>query len=384
MKILYHHRIASKDGQFVHVEELTNALLEQGHSIQFVAPDVAENADFGSDGGYVAKLKRLLPGFLYELLELAYSGLIAVKLVAAIVRDRPDFIYERYNLFQPAGVIVARLFRLPLLLEVNAPLYAEREKYSGISLHRLARWTESYTWRNASVVLPVTQVLGDMVEAVGVDKSRIEVIHNGINERIRDSVFGELVGTDKVNTITIGFVGFLNQWHRIDIAVKALSKFPELDVRLLCVGDGDNNIRQELVTLAQDLGVADRVEFTGLKNREEVFQLVKQFDIALQPAVTAYASPLKMFEYLAAGCLILAPKKDNILEILNESNALLFIDEDFDDFEAKLRLGIEDIEQYRGLRKQARATIDEKNFTWQANARRVVALAEQKIKSDHR
>ena len=30
MRILYQHRIASKDGQFVHVEELTNALIKQG------------------------------------------------------------------------------------------------------------------------------------------------------------------------------------------------------------------------------------------------------------------------------------------------------------------------------------------------------------------
>lgn len=53
MKILYHHRIASKDGQYVHVEEIITALKDNGHEIIMVAPNVAENSDFGSDCGFV-------------------------------------------------------------------------------------------------------------------------------------------------------------------------------------------------------------------------------------------------------------------------------------------------------------------------------------------
>ena len=73
MKILYHHRIASKDGQYVHVEELTNAFTDAGHSINFVAPEFNKSSDFGYEGGPAAKLKALLPRAVYELLELSYS-----------------------------------------------------------------------------------------------------------------------------------------------------------------------------------------------------------------------------------------------------------------------------------------------------------------------
>ena len=51
MRILYHHRIASKDGQYVHVVELTEALKRLGHEIIMVCPNVAENSVFGSEGG---------------------------------------------------------------------------------------------------------------------------------------------------------------------------------------------------------------------------------------------------------------------------------------------------------------------------------------------
>ena len=79
MKILYHHRIASKDGQYVHVEELTNALTEAGHSINIVAPEFNKSSDFGYEGGPAAKLKALLPQVAYELLELSYSLVVAFK-----------------------------------------------------------------------------------------------------------------------------------------------------------------------------------------------------------------------------------------------------------------------------------------------------------------
>ena len=131
MKILYHHRIASKDGQYVHVEEIIRALTMLDHDIHIVAPNVAENSEFGSDGGWVDSLKAKLPQFFYELLEFGYAFYAFFKLAIAIIKFKPDVIYERYNLFFPAGVWASKVFNIPLLLEVNAPLYQERKKYDG-------------------------------------------------------------------------------------------------------------------------------------------------------------------------------------------------------------------------------------------------------------
>jgi glycosyltransferase involved in cell wall biosynthesis len=376
MKILYHHRIASKDGQYVHVEELTNALREIGHELLMVAPGFAEKSDFGSEGGIAARLKKALPQALYEILELGYSLVVAVKLVKAIRRFKPDFIYERYNLYQPAGVMVARLFRLPILLEVNAPLADERKKYSGLGIEWLARWSERYTWRHADKVLPVTAVLASIMEGQGVPKEKIEVIHNGINEHVMRGILAE--GKPIKDALTIGFTGFIHPWHRLDLAIEAIARLGRKDVRLVCVGDGD--IVPELKALAQERGVADQVEFAGLKNRQEVFEYVKNFDIALQPAVTPYASPLKLFEYMAAGALIIAPRTPNILEIVNEHCALMFEVGNSDDFTEKLEQAICEHQKLVNLRTASRIEIDKKGFTWQKNAARVSRLADGLIR----
>lgn len=371
MKILYHHRIASKDGQYVHVEELTNAFKELGHQLYFVAPESSKKSDFGNDGGLTTKLKKLLPRPIYELLELGYSLLIAVKLIAAILKFKPDFIYERYNLYQPVGVILAKIFRIPIALEVNAPLVDEREKYSGLSLIKFARFIENFTWKTADYVLPVTNVLAKIIEKTGVDRNRIHVIQNGINKNLLDREFKK---KEKFNTnrIVIGFVGFINPWHRLDIALDAIAAYRSKNIHLICIGDGD--IKKDLEEQAKRLDICEHVTFTGLVTRDEVFGYIQNFDIALQPAVTAYASPLKLFEYLGASCLIIAPNSENICEILSDDNSILFESDNYQDFSSKLSLAVEKFDTFDSKRIQARETIFNKGFTWQQNAQRVIDL----------
>jgi glycosyltransferase involved in cell wall biosynthesis len=371
MKILYHHRIASKDGQFVHVEELTNAFIEQGHELKFVAPSLNENSDFGHDGGFVTKLKKLLPRALYELLELSYSLWIFIKLVKAIKQFKPEFIYERYNLYQPAGIWASKLFNIPLILEVNAPLVYERKTYSGLALVKFAKWIENYTWKNATHTLPVTDVLADHLREVGVKEQNITVIHNGVNQQFIDEMLAKPIANNK-KEIVIGFTGFIHPWHGMDKAIEAIAKHKNLSLKLICVGDG--NILPELKEQAKGLGISDKIEFAGLVTRDKVMAYVEQFDITLQPDVTAYASPLKMFEYMAVGSVIIAPDSPNIREILSDDTALFFEKGDQASFIEQLDYAIENIDTLEAKRKAVKVSVIDKQFVWQENAKQIIKL----------
>lgn len=376
MKILYHHRIASKDGQYVHVEELTNAFIEQGHELYFVAPQVNENAEFGGDGGFVSKLKKALPQSLYEIIELTYSLWVFIKLAVAILKFKPDVIYERYNLYQPAGVLVAKLFNIPLLLEINAPLAEEREKYSGLAMPSFAKKIEDYTWRGADYCLPVSNVLADYVRAVGIEENKIVVIHNGVKQQFIEHMLKKPIDEDK-KQITIGFTGFIHPWHGMDKALEAIAEHKELPLKLVCIGDGD--ILPELKLQAESLGISDKVEFMGLITRDKVLDYVQHFDIALQPDVTAYASPLKMFEYMAVGALIIAPRTPNIEEILSDDTALFFEKGDKQAFKVTLTEAIANYNNHEMKRTAVKQSVAEKSFIWQENAKRVVDVAQALI-----
>jgi len=377
VRILYHHRTRSKDGQYVHIEEMIHALRAQGHEVIIAAPPSAENEEFGADAGAVALLKRWLPKWFYELAELGYSLVAYRRLAKAIRAHRPDCIYERYNLFLPTGVWAARRYKLPLLLEVNAPILEERSRYDGLSLTRLARWSQAYAWRNADVVLPVTQVLGDIVASYGVDEKRIVVIPNGINgERFESAPDVEAakraLGLD--GRLVLGFTGFVRDWHGLDKVLNLIAADPPDSQRhLLVVGDGP--ARPALERQARELGIANRVTFTGIVGRDDVARHVAAFDIALQPAVVAYASPLKLFEYLALGKAIVGPAQPNIEEILRQDhNAVLFDPADPDGLAHAVSRLCEDAALRARVAANAQRTIADLELTWGQNASKVIRL----------
>lgn len=380
MKILYHHRTASKDGQAVHIEEMITALREQGHEVRVVAPGGHDepSGQMGAEVGWVAKLRARLPKAVYELMELAYT-LVAYRRLAAAAREfKPDVVYERYNLFLLAGLMLKRRTGLPLLLEVNAPLAEERGKFGGLGLPRLARWAESLAWRGADFVLPVTEVLAGHVRAVGVPAERIVVVPNGINEAHFAAAPSQAEAKASLGwpeALVLGFTGFVRDWHGMDRVIRWMaSDAAPANARLLVVGDGP--VRAELEQLAATLKLGDRVRFTGVVHRDRVPGLVAAFDVALQPAVVAYASPLKLIEYLALGKAIVAPNQPNIAEVLSDDvNALLFEPGDSTGLERLLaRLAHEPALRQR-LGQGARDTIERMQLTWAGNARKAVGLA---------
>lgn len=385
MKILYHHRTRSKDGQYVHIEEMINALRELGHEVIIVAPAGSENESFGSDAGLVAKLKQHLPKFVYELAELAYCLVAYSQLAAAVRQHRPDCLYERYNLLLPSGIWISRRFKLPMMLEINAPILEERARYDGLSLTGLGRWSQRYAWRNADRVLPVTQVLADIVASYGVDRKRITVIPNGINAaRFPPADTEAAKAALGLQGIVLGFTGFVRTWHGLDKVIDMIAHdAPDAGRTLLIVGDGP--ARADLEQQAARLGIAHRVRFTGIIDRDDVARYVAAFDIALQPAVVEYASPLKLFEYLALGKAIIGPDQPNIKEILTDGeNAVLFDPADTASMSHAISRLCNDPALRRHVAENARRTIAEQKLTWLENAQKVVDLFQALKKSGAR
>ena len=378
MKILYHHRTASKDGQAVHIEELIASLRALGHQVRIVAPAASGGEGMGAEVGWVQRLRALLPKAIYELLELAYSFVAYRRLVRAANEFKPDVIYERYNLYLLSGLMLKRRTGLPLLLEVNAPLAQERGQFGGLGLGFLARWAEGVVWRGADFVLPVTRVLAGHVIARGIPEQRIVVIPNGINEAHFSGVptpAAAKLALGWPDALVLGFTGFVRDWHGVDRVVRWMATdAAPANARLLIVGDGP--ARQDLEQLGAALGLGDRVRFTGVVPRDRVPEHVAAFDIALQPAVVPYASPLKLFEYLALAKAIVAPRQPNIEEVLtDDDNALLFDANDPKGLEFALTRLATDATLRARISAGAGATIACLGLTWTRNAQRVTALA---------
>lgn len=386
LRVLYHHRIAASDGMRVHVTELVNALRARGHEVRVVGPSGAEAEHVAGASSALERtaerLRQRLPGWAYEILELLYNAPAYLRLAAAAREFKPDVLYERYNLYLLAGLMLRKRRGTPMLLEVNAPLAAERAGLGQLKLPGLGRRCEAALWRGADAVLPVTAVLAQHVRQART-AGQVHVIPNGadLSRRPDAQVAAETrrrlgLASDDV---VLGFVGFVRAWHGVGWALDALPRLPA-KTHLVIVGDGP--ALPELQQRAEALGLASRVHLVGRVTHHEVPAYMQTFDVGLQTAAPAYASPLKLFEYMGLGRAVIAPDQPNIREVLQDgANALLFTPGSETSFQEALTRLCVDPELRLRLGAAALATIEKRPLTWAHNAARIEGLAEGLLKS---
>jgi glycosyltransferase involved in cell wall biosynthesis len=382
LKILYHHRTRGEDAQGIHIRALVDSLTAQGHEVRLLGPPQLRAAAGGRESGAkdpgMSLLGRPIPGWAYELLALAYNVPAFFMLCAAMLWRRPDLLYERYALFGVAGRLASVLFRVPFILEVNAPLSLEMERESGLTFRGLAQSLEDWLFRKADRTIVVSGAMADILAGRGTPRGKLVVMPNGVdrgafNPGVDGTSVRRRLGWE--DRFVVGFVGWVRPWHGVDRLVAAAGRLRHEipGLRLLIVGDGPAvaAVRQQ----AQAAGLADRIHITGAVARDDVPSHLAAMDVAVQPDVTEYASPIKLFEYLAMGKPVIAPRKPNITEVVTEGEqALLFAPGSVDELTQALSQLHADGDLRRRLAHHAESLVAERGYYWESNARRVTEL----------
>lgn len=385
-RILYHHRIRADDGQAVHVRELLTAMRLAGHDVvecallpkavaSTASSTPAASPSTGDKPGFWQRLS--LPRTAVEVLEVGYNHKGRSMLRAAARRQNPQFIYERHALHLRAGLDVAQELDIPLLLEVNSPMVAEMQRLGKLCLPRRARRTEHHVLANADAVLAVTQVLADMLVELGAPRDRVHVIGNGaVVERYgADTEVAAQVLRKRwqlpSDAFVFGFVGYMRPWHRLDLVLDVMKR-PGLEAMVLILM-GEGPALQSLQQLALNHGLQDRVRALGVVPADLLPAHVMACDGALIPAINDYASPLKLFDSLAAGVVTLAPDQPNLREnIVDGENGLLFAEGDGDALYTQLQRIVGDRALARRIGVAGKQSLIDQRWTWQGNAERVL------------
>ena len=227
---------------------------------------------------------------------------------------------------------LAKRYRIPHVLEVNAPLAYEQKKYRSLSLPRLAARVERTIWRSADLLIAVSEPLRRRLEQEGVPADRIAVLPNGV-EPARFLLDAERAAARErlklAGRYVIGLVGSFKPWHGTDGLLAGFEDLHRSDPlgHLLLVGDGP--LRAQLTEQVRLAGLEKAVTFTGAVPHHEVPAHVIAMDVAVAPYPAleeSYYSPLKLFEYMAAGRAIVASRMGQIAEILVEGESGLLFD----------------------------------------------------------
>ena len=390
--LLYHHRTRAKDGQAVHVREMLEAFAQIGVTACEVSlvSHARETGVPSSTGGARFWRNITLPRTLTEVLELAYSKSGKNMLLRAGRESRYDLIYERYALHCKAGMLAARELALPFFLEVNAPIVDEMEKLGLLRFRRRAVRNQQEIFEAASRIFVVTTVLAELVEAMGVPRDRIVVTPNGarldayaaVRPRRRELRELFLTAQGLCDKTLLVFIGYPRAWHRLDLALRAIAELSQshVDLHLCILGDGP--AVPQLKELSRELDIEARCSFLAAYSREELPAIVSCCDIAIIPAMNSYASPLKLYDSLAAGLPTLAPDQANLREAVADGrHAFLFAAQEQGSFTKRLRYILEHRDVASQVGQAGRQHLIDSDRTWEANARAVVAEWQQVRKS---
>jgi glycosyltransferase involved in cell wall biosynthesis len=221
------------------------------------------------------------------------------RLTRLIAAGRYDVVHAHLYRAQVYGRAAARLARTPVIVSTEHSIgetHLERRRMTaGVRALYLA------SERCGQVTVAVSETVRDRLVRWGVPAARITVIPNAVDlDRSRyDPVARTRLRTElrvPPGTVVLGMLGRLDPVKRVDLALRALAPLLTDGRLFLVVGDGPELAR--LRALAADLGVADRVRFTG--ERHDVGPLLSAMDVFLTVSEQETFG-LSALEALAAG-----------------------------------------------------------------------------------
>lgn len=268
------------------------------------------------------------------------------------------------------------------ILESHRCFSLERDEYSRPD-------APDHERRNLAWIAPQGDIEGDGLRACDA--------LTAISESLRDALTETHLNLPDISTVRSGsdpapettptlneregvvYAGQLYAWKGVPTVIRAMAELP--DQRLTVVGGNKLSDVEAVRELAKSVGVAGRVNLVGHVPHAEVAGHVMAARCAVVPLGNSllarrFTSPIKIFEYMAAGTPIVAADLPTVREVLHhEENALLFEPENPKSLAEQIQRVMTDDALAEKLREQALRDLDQ--YTYDARAKQIIELAKR-------
>ena len=316
---------------------LAKVLKEHGHDVLVVAPRPTKGKLELKDG------VLYIPGaYLKKYYGFRMTNVFAYKPIKIIKKFKPDVIHNQTDwTIAVSARRVAKKFHLPIVYTYHTNYEDYTYYVVGSALDSFAKklvrsYSKAIANRMTEFITP-SEKTKDYMRQAGSDVY-INVVPSGIDFSIYKN---ESINQDKIvafkkehqikeNTKVFLILGRLAKEKSMDISLRGIAayhkKHPDVDIKILVVGDGP--AREELVLLAEELGITNITVFVGQVSGLEVPFYYHLASIYTSASITE-TQGLTFMEAMAAGKLVLARFDHNLTgTIINNQTGFFFTDEE--------------------------------------------------------
>ena len=255
----------------------------------------------------------------------------------------------------------------------------KRLGYENSDHYNLSEQLEIEAAKMSDHVFTITSALKEILIEEGIEADKITVLPNAVDPdkfRIMEKDESLEKRLDFKGKVVIGYIGSFVKYEGLDILLEACSLLYKKvgdTFRLLLVGDGD--MMHALRDATRFLQLEDIVTFTGRVSHDEVNKYYSLIDIAPLPRkglrVCELVSPLKPFEAMASGKVLITSSVKALAEIIEEGKTgLVFEKDNAEQLAERLESVIVDEKLRKDIGKNARKWVVE-NHSWDLIAKRV-------------
>ena len=341
LKILYHHRTQGRGAEGLHISGIVESFREMGHEVVVVSPPgidplmpkavSSSDGPARSSGPLTAGWKWVahhLPGFMFELAEMIYNVPSYFRLRRILARGKFDLVYERYAFFLLSGMVLARQFDVPFVLEAN--------EVNGIEMRtrrqffpRLCSRFERRLFAGCDAIHTVSSYLKQRIVESGIPAKRVFVAPNAFDIRAIEGSARSQSLVQKFGLAgkqVIGFAGWFSDWDRLDFLIDVVHGLKPAHPRIALLLIGDGPMVPRLREQVEQLGLAGNVIFSGPVPRSQVYEHIALLDVAVLPHSNRFGSPVVMFEFMGLKIPVVAPRLEPIMDVQEDGRTALLFD----------------------------------------------------------
>lgn len=375
MRILYSaidQAVPAAHGGAVHVTAVAEGLAELGHDVHVLVS--------AGDGGELptgrAQWFALPPPFGSRRLRLLRARAVASR----AQQFQPDVVMERYYNFGGEAILAAKRVGAAAVLEVNAPIVdhpgsLKRLVDLALIAEPMRRWRDWQCRQADLIVTPSMRIIPPFVS----DRKTLRTEWGADTNRFRPGAPGPVPFARSAGDVIAVFSGAFHAWHgatHLVDAIRQLRARGRHDIKAVFVGDGP-----ELPRVRRASAGLDGITLVGAVPHEQVPAILAAADIGVAPFdVTAHPSlahefhwsPLKIFEYMACGLPVVAPRIERLASLVSHGHeGLLYDAANPEALSAALQtLADRPVRERLGAAGRVRAVNE---FSWSSHCRRLAS-----------